>query len=678
MSTKDHARRINRGASVTRAATLGLMAAGLGAAVLTPAGFAQQVPERDRTTPDTVVVTGTAVPTEYEKVGNSLTVISGQQIEDSGYTYTADALRQVPGLAVSRVGPYGGLTQVRTRGAEANHTIVLFNGVDVSDAGQGETDLSTLMSVGIDRVEVLRGPQSGLYGSNALAGVINILTRKDIDGRYVDASAEYGSQNTTTLAGSSGWGNGKTWIDGGIGYLKTDGYDISRLGAVNGPPGVDGDKEGYENGTAYVSGGVAFSPIFKLEGFARYVASHAELDGQDFSGGVNQGLAFDDASETFSHSYNVAGTGTLSLLDGKWVTVGYVNYTRNHAEGKDGIPFDAYGDKAYRAKYGVQTSYKFGADNLVSTISAFAEDKKEWYENTHPFDNSGAQDRNLVGVGVQYQGEFARQFYLSATARHDDNDKFDDADTYSISGSWVIPDSGTRPHASVGTAVTNPSFVEQFGFVPTSFLGNRQLKPERSTGWDIGVEQTLLSKSLVLDATYFQADLDDEITGCTVSNPAPPPAPPTIGSSCNSAAKSHRKGIELSGKWYPTDDIDIIASYTNLNATQGVAKVAEVRRPDNQAALDANWRLLDTKLQLTAGVTYSGEFTDTSFVTFLPQTVDAYTVVRLAASYRIATNVEFFARVENLFDEDYEEVIGYPAPGRTGYVGIRFTDRKSR
>jgi vitamin B12 transporter len=152
------------------------------------------------------------VPTDYEKIGNSLTVIGSDQIEAGGYTFVPDVLRQVPGLAVSKTGPSGGQTQVRTRGAEGNHTVVLFNGVDVSDAGNGETDLSTLMSANIERIEVLRGPQSGLYGSNALAGVINILTRKNVDGSYYNGSAEYGTFNTKTVTGGAGIGDGKSYV----------------------------------------------------------------------------------------------------------------------------------------------------------------------------------------------------------------------------------------------------------------------------------------------------------------------------------------------------------------------------------------------------------------------------------------------------------------------------------
>lgn len=152
--------------------------------------------ETDR---DIVVITGSATPVEYEKLGQTLTVISGEVIEDQGYSYIADVLRQVPGVAVSQSGSAGSLTQVRTRGSEGNHTLALLDGIDISSPDTGETDFSTLLSGDLARVEVLRGPQSGLYGSNALAGVVNLISRRDVKGHHVGLSAEGGSFNTQQL-----------------------------------------------------------------------------------------------------------------------------------------------------------------------------------------------------------------------------------------------------------------------------------------------------------------------------------------------------------------------------------------------------------------------------------------------------------------------------------------------
>lgn len=621
-----------------------------------------------------VVVSATLLPTQYEKIGNSLTIIDSQQIEDGGYTYLPDVLRQVPGLAISRTGSYGGFTQVRTRGAEGNHTVVMFNGVDVSDASAGETDLSTLLAVNVDRIEVLRGPQSGLYGSNALAGVVNILTRKETNGGYYNGSVEYGSFNTTTVLGGGGTGNDRFYVDGGIGVLHTDGFDTSKLGAINGAPAIDGDREGNRNATGYVSAGVKATSNLRFDGFVRYVDSKAETDGFDFSFVPGQqGMTYDDASVVTTKTYNLAGSGTLSLLDDSWVTVASASYTHSHAEGEDGTPGGQYGDKAYRSKYGLQSSIKTGSNNVVNTFSGFAENKKEWYENTHPYaPTQVAQDRILVGFGVQDQLELAKQLYLSGTWRHDNNDKFKDVDTYSTALSWVVKPAGLRAHASYGKGVTNPSFYEQFGYDPGNFIGNPNLKPEHAVGWDLGLEQTFADGRGMIDLTYFRSILRDEIVSC-------------YPSSCNEDERSIRKGLEFTLRLAPTKNIDIIASYTNLTAKEGKPETVEVRRPKNQAALDTSWRSLADKLRLTLGATFNGEQYDTDYRQYgLPNYValktrmPSYTLVRLEGGYKVLPQLEVFARVENLLDRDYEEVLGYQTAGTTAYVGVRFTGGKAK
>ncbi|MEP7313540.1 MAG: TonB-dependent receptor [Pseudomonadota bacterium] len=617
-----------------------------------------------------IVVSATALPTQYAKVGSSLTVIDSSQIEAGGYTFVPDVLRQVPGLAINRSGSFGGPTLVRTRGAEGNHTIVLFNGVDVSDAGQGETDLSTLLTVNVDRIEVLRGPQSGLYGSNALAGVINILTPRDNVGASYRASGEVGSFSVTSLLGGGGFGNGESYLDGGFGLQETAGIDMSALGAINGPPGVADDKEGYRNITGYLTAGVKFSPVLRFDGFARYVDSRADFDGFDFSFiPGRQGRTYDDASEASTQSYNLAGSGTLSLFDARWVTNLYASHTNNHAEGKDGIAGDEYGDKAHRTNFGIKSSFRTGANGLVNTLTFFAESKKESYLNTHPFSpaQGETQSRDLAGLGLQDQLEIAGQLYLSGSYRHDDNDKFDNVDTYSLAASWVVSATGTRPHASYGKGVTNPTFFEQFGFDPGSYVGNPDLKPESAKGWDLGVEQSFAGGRALLDVTYFRSTLHDEIVSC-------------FPSSCNETGESNREGLEVSARIAPTAAIDVIGSYTYLRAREGNPSTVEVRRPGNQAALDATWRLASDSLRLTLGATYNGEQFDNDFRQYglpsfvaLKSKVPSYTIVRLAAGFKVSPRFEVLARVENALDEHYEESLGYRAPGAAAYVGVRLT-----
>ncbi len=649
--------------------------------------FAQTDADKDR---DVVVVTGTTTPTQYEKIGSSLTVISGSLIQDEGYTYVPDVLRQVPGVAVNQGGSPGSLTQVRIRGGEGNHTLTLLDGFDISSPDTGETDFSTLMSGDIQRIEVLRGPQSGLYGSNALAGVINLITRRDVNGSYVNAMAEAGELGTAHLQLNGGAGNGQSYLSAGLDGLSTQGYDVSpdtsSVGVTSvGQGSSAGDKEGNSIGTVYLRGGMRVSPEFRIDAIARYVTKDTDQDGQAFNFPIS-GRTYDDASKADDRQSFIGATGTLDLLDGKWQTVFSASYLDEERRGRGtSFPFfagptlpanaaatlaavtlDPNGADALRTKFTLQSTYEFGSADFLSHITGFVEHKEEKYQNPYPATPTQApeQSRDLTGFGVQYRADIAQQLYLSATLRHDDNGDFEDDNTYSVAASWVVPNTGTRPHASVGTGVTNPTFFEQFGFDPGTFVGNPNLVPEKAAGWDIGVEQSFLNGRALVDVTYFESTLKKEIFTSFG------PAPLFLSTPANSTSDSDRSGWEVTGRFYPTDDIDLVTSYTNLDATEPAG--VEVRRPKNQASLDAGWRIGGGPLKLDLGVTYNGEQFDTDFATFSRAKMDAYTLVRVGASYALNDTVEVFGRVENVTDEDYQEVIGFKGEPRAAYIGIRF------
>ncbi|MEM6538748.1 MAG: TonB-dependent receptor, partial [Pseudomonadota bacterium] len=606
---------------------------------------------------DIIIVTGTTRPLDIKKLGNAITVIDAEKLESTGITYVSDALRQVPGLAVNRTGPFGGITQVRVRGAEANQVLVLLDGVDISPAGSGETDLSTLLAGDIQRLEVLRGPQSGLYGSNALAGVINVITQRDVDGWYANLSGEAGTFDTRQGTLSFGIGDGESSLSGGITIIDTDGFDSSVGGAFNGPPELEGDLEGNELQTYYLRGVWAATETLRLEAFGRYVNKSSELDGFDFSGiPGQQGLTFDDASFQDNEDFNIGGRGVLSLMDGDWVSIASISYTDSRTDG------GTFGSESTRTNYRLQSSYSWGGPGLRQTGTLFADLEDETFRNTQPFDPSQipTQSRELFGFGLEYRAEIDERIFISGTVRHDVNDDFDDATTWSVAGSVLAGDT-TRIHASVGAGVTNPTFFEQFGFTPGFFVGNPDLDPESAIGWDIGVEQTFLDGQAIIDVTYFNSTLENEITSIF----------PTV---VNDTGESNRSGVEVSWSFFPVDNFDLIGTYTYLDATDPDGTV-EVRRPTNTASLDANWRFLEDRAQLTMGVTYNGDQLDNDFTAgFSPVKVelDRYALVRLQGTYRFNDQFEIYARGENVFDADYVEVANFATPGAAVYAGARF------
>lgn len=660
----------------------------LAPSVLAQAALAQSGPSVDETDRDTVVITGSATPVEYEKLGQTLTVIGEELIEDQGYTYISDVLRQVPGLAVNQTGSAGALTQVRTRGSEGNHTLALLDGIDISSPDTGETDFSTILSGDLARVEVLRGPQSGLYGSNALAGVVNLITRRDVNGHYVNLGAEAGSFNTQQVQGNAGFGNGTDYASIGFHVVRSDGYDNTDDTSALGVPSLGlgsqpGDKEGNKVATIYARGGGAINDVLRVDGIMRYLKKDTELDGQAYGDPI-MGKTYDDNSKVEHNQLLMGASATLDPLDGKWITKASASYLDEERRSwTTGLPFylpgevptpasllvplDLSGADSSRTKLALESTYTFGTPDFLSYITGFVQHTREDYGNPFIARN---EKRELTGIGAQYRGEFAEQFYVFATLRHDENDKFKDADTYSLAASWVIPGTGTRPHASYGTGVTNPTFFEQFGYAPANYIGNPNLVPEESRGWDIGVEQTLFGGAAVFDLTYFEADLRHEIYTAFGA------APTYLSTPANSTEKSERSGWEASFAIHPITDVSIIGSYTQLDATEPAG--IEVRRPDDQAAIDASWRIGGGPVQLNLGVTYNGEMQDTDFSTFMRAGVDAYTLVRFGASWQVSDTIEVYGRVENLLDENYQEMIGMRGAPQAAYVGIRFREETKR
>ena len=648
-----------------------------------PTALAQTAPEPS----DTVIVTGVAVPVAEEKVGQSITVIERKLIEDQGYNYVPDVLRQAPGAAVSQMGNRGSLTQLRVRGAEANHTLVLLDGIDISSPDQNETDFSTLTTGGLERIEFLRGPQSGLYGSNALAGVVNLISRRELDGHYVNASAEVGAFETSDIEASMGFGNGISFASLSLSHIATEGYDTSPDQTANGVPAVGvgaqaGDKEGSEITTINARAGTILTDWLRVNGVARWSASDSELDGQAYGFPI-AGRTYDDPSRSTQEQLVLGASATIVPWNGAWETI--ISVSNVDAERRNWltdfpflfgppvptpaellqVPVYTSGTDSSRFTAGVQSTLRFGDDNFASFLTGFAEHEKETYEDAVM---TREEERTLNAFGLQYRAELFNQLYLSATARHDDNDAFRDADTWSVSAAWAIPGIGTRLHGSAGTGVTNPTFIEQFGFDPSTFIGNVSLVPEEALGWDAGIEQTLFDGMLTLDATYFSAELENEIYTAFL--------PGFLTTAMNRATDSDRSGWEFTVYADPTDDISIYASYTDLDASEPAG--IEIRRPEQMASLDASWSVFGGPVKLNLGVSYTGDSVDSDFGTGLRTEIDPWTLVRLGAAWQLNDNIELYTRIENLLDEEYEEVIGYLGAPRALYVGIRFREESKK
>ncbi|MDX2235725.1 MAG: TonB-dependent receptor, partial [Hyphomonadaceae bacterium] len=244
----------------------------------------------------------------------------------------------------------------------------------------------------------------------------------------------------------------------------------------------------------------------------------------------------------------------------------------------------------------------------------------------------------------------------------DDNDRFDSATTYRVQGAaglWA----GARLHAAAGSGIKNPGIFELFGFNPGSFIGNPALKPERSEGWEAGVEQRALDGAVRVDVTYFDNTLTDEIATTFVG-------PFFTATPVNLSTDSTQRGVEVAAE-AALGDWRVTAAYTWLDAEQNGAE--EVRRPPHVASLNLAWRAPSARFGAFASVRYNGETLDNNFTLTGPPitTLSSYTLVSLGGDIQLTERVALYARVENALDEDYEDIFTYVAPGRAGFIGVR-------
>ena len=599
-----------------------------------------------------ISVVATRTPRPIAEIGSALTIITEEQIEERQTRILSDILRDVPGVAVSRTGPAGAVTQVRIRGAEGNQTLVLIDGVEVNDPADGrEFNFANLLALDVERVEILRGPQSALYGSEAIGGVINIITRR---GRGpVTGRAFFEGGSFSTFAGSVGVsGGGETYgFAGTASFFRSGGIDVS---------GSQGEEDDFTNLTVNLTGHIEPVDFLRLDFAARAVDSSRSLDDQEFTFGTT-------VDSTISESDDVQLSGlaqaTLTLFDGAWEQI--VGASALSTDNETNGAFGPSESEATLADLNYQSNVYLETPDLADAehvLTFFVE------REATDFSNSAGADNNTVDLAYvgQYQLSVLDRLFLSGSVRHDAFDGLDDFTTYRVTAAYLFEEFGTRLHGSYGTGVQRPSPTEQFGFVPGTFVGNPDLLPEESKGWDIGVEQSLFDDRLVVDVTYFNADLENEITSLFDDGVS-------LFTVDNLDGESTREGVEVTISASPLDNLDISASYTYLDAEEPNGD-EEVRRAPHIASVNATYRFLDDRARVNLGVRFNGAQEDLEFGSATPAErveLDSFTLVNISGSYRLSDNVEIFGRVENVLDEDYEEVFQFDAPGIGAFAGVR-------
>jgi vitamin B12 transporter len=621
----------------------------------------------------------TAAGQPIDSIGTQVTVIPGDDLRRQQTRLAVDALRNTPGVVVSSSGSVGGLTQVRIRGAEGRHTRVVVDGIEVNSTKDNEFDFSNLLAEDIERIEVIRGPMSALYGAGALGGTINIVTRAYRGPPQATLRIEGGSFGTKDIAGrvAAGSDTGYVALSGQV--RSTGGIDVSPFGAEN---------DGTRLASFGLRAGMKLSPTARLDVTLRHTDKRAEYD--DF-GRVARipFLTADDANNVLKDRTTIAGVALgWDGLGGALTQEIKSNYaafsSRNRFEsllpGQFGEPVGTLNntsDKGDRwvGSYGL--TYRMAAPSigLKHAITGLIDAKRETYTPFSDFgfgDGDGLQrDRTQQAAGAEWTGTFLDRLNLSAGARQEWNSDDKDIATWRASLSYAWREAGLRPHASVGKSAKLPGMFDLFGPNSTTYQSNPNLKAETSTGFDVGIEWTTWGGRALFDVTYFAHDLRDKITGFGGFDPV------TLRSfTTNAAGVSKREGVEVSGRFALTTAISLGLAYTYTDADQP-SGAPELRRPAHSGRGDLRYTSTDGKTTASLVAAYNGSLLDVRFGPFFAgrpnAPLDPYWLVSVAASHKLQPNLEIFGRIENALNAKYQEIYGYEAPGLAAYVGLKVT-----
>ena len=577
---------------------------------------------------DDIIVSAARRPRPSLEVGSTVSVLTAADIETRQYSFAADAIRDVAGVSIARNGSFGGVASARIRGASSGQTLIVIDGIVVNDpsAPQGGFNFANLDIVDIERIEILRGPQSLIYGADAIGGVVSITTKKT------------GAQTGFLEGGSLGT------LRGGANFSVGD-KNFSRLSVsgtrTNGISRVDGGEEadGFRSIAASLAAGTSFQPdwsgdtVWSAQINARFSDSRADIDGfppPNFT--LADTLTVDNNQE-----YSVAGklNHHASRLSGT-LTASFADIDRNSVD--DGVvTFSATGDRFsadYIAEFEVSERWNIVAGGEFETVSV---------------DVSGVDEsvNNGAGFGfVEFQP--VTSFTLSGGVRHDTFSDSEGATTARVSGAWN-PSEQITLRASWGQGFRVPTLFElnfdQFGTIP-----NPDLAPERANGFDAGIEWR--AGSVETRATFFQTRTRDQIDF------------DFAGSGFFNIDETRSRGVEFETAWRPTSSLDLTLNYAFIDAIDLSTDAQLLRQPKHQGNIIGSWTPL-APLKLSASVLFNGSEND------FPAPNDGFIRLDIRAAYTLNDNIELFGRVENATDSDFQDVSGFGEPGAVAIGGVR-------
>lgn len=601
-----------------------------------------------------VVITASRMDEATRDVGSDITVIPGTDLKNAQQRMLSAALREVAALDVNQTGGQGGLTAVFMRGANPGQTLVLIDGVPVNDpiSADRSFDFANLTTDNIERIEVLRGPQSVLYGSDAIGGVINIITRQGEGDPHALLTLEGGS--LATYRGSVGVSGGSNEIS----YSFTGSHSQTR-----GFPSLLSDqgsheRDGYRNET--FSGRIDVRPIswFDLDIVARGSESHVDIDTQ--SGAVEN-----DANHVLlTEQWLFRLAPRLHLFDTLWEqTLAFsVSTYDTHDDNPPSSGGGAYAFNVFRSRQILlDWQNTLRPDGIETLIFGLTYSTESGDSSTASFDPVSGPFADVLGNQSAWTGSAYAEYRVhlwdrltaSAGARVDDHKEFGTHGTYRGTLAYVIPETDTKFRSTAGTGFKAPSLFQLF-----SSFGDVNLKPEAVFGWDAGFDQGLVGRAVVGSVSYFRNNFTNLIEFDSATN------------KYLNVGRAGTSGVETALRVLPVKEFELRLSYTFTDTKDKDTGEELIRRARHKAVARADYALA-AALHVNVSLLYVGRRKDLDFSTFPAATVTLpdYSLVNLAASYKVSEKLDLFIRGENVLDRRYQEVSGFGTPGAAVYAG---------
>ncbi|GGB79964.1 MULTISPECIES: TonB-dependent receptor plug domain-containing protein [Henriciella] len=591
-----------------------------------------QVSELEENRLGPVIVEGSRLDQTAAEVGSSVSIISEEDLEKLDYDFALDAVATAPGVTINQNGAFGGSASVRIRGASSGQTLVLVDGVPVGDPSttDGSFNFAFLDTASVERIEVLKGPQSTLWGSDAIGGVVSITTKEPETGLVGSVFAEYGSFNTlrggASVEGANDTGDFRLSASG----ISTDG--ISKADEDNG----NTEDDAYESTTLSAKGGLNLPSKARLEATVLYNDAESEYD--SYSGGAQGNVADGDQvtqNETLAGNLSLQ----LPLLDDRFdnlFLVGYSDIAReNFTNGAQS--YFAEGD---RSIFRYQGTFEINDLNTVS----FGAEREETSAN--------GENADTDSLFALYELKPVDSLTFTAGVRNDDDSRFGSETTARVAAAWNPTDQVTI-RSSWAQGFKAPS-IFQSTYICT-FCGltepNSNLKPETSEAFDIGVDWRSADGGLQAGITYFNQDTENLIDF-------------SFTAGYDNIAEVKSQGVEVFAGYVLTDWLSVNGNYTFIDAEDGNGNELS-RLPEQSGNVTVSFAP-DGPFSGAVLIRYNGDEANTNGTT-----LDGWTRVDLTGRYALNESVELYGRVENLFDDDYQQILGYGTPGLSGSVGIR-------